>query len=304
MTFVSLTLPPIVCLFCMLMTPLSINLFPNHPVCPASKLTPIPSTTGSAEISLLLMLPKPNPLLFQPRRTSSLTWFCTSTISLFSEFLQPNSLGYRSLRTFPGISRLIIWARKLAERLGSFTGFSTVPRSVPVVFSIWLWYDPSWNMGAPPATLSIKPLSTALNYVKGLPAGLSFSLGKHLMKILFSSLTFLYCPSVMTSPPLSSIQNCPWFVFIFKSIQASSPTKFPELQLLCPASPCLSSDLIPEIILSIWPYALELPPRGNCPQCKSLSSFETAIHSHLARWLFIPILCNHCLPHLVLFGHV
>ena len=32
MTFVSLTLPPIVHLFCMLMTPPSITLFPNHPM--------------------------------------------------------------------------------------------------------------------------------------------------------------------------------------------------------------------------------------------------------------------------------
>ena len=100
---------------------------------------------------------------------------------------------------FLGISRLIISARKLAERLGSFTGLSTVPRSVPAVFSIWLWYDLSWNMGAPPGTHSINPLPTALNHVKGLPVGLSFSLGK--MKIFFPSRTFLYCLNVVTSPP-------------------------------------------------------------------------------------------------------
>ena len=72
------------------------------------------STTGSAVISLLLMLPKPSPWLFQPRRTPSLTWFCTLTISLLSGFHQPNSWGYGSLKTFPGISRLIISASKLA----------------------------------------------------------------------------------------------------------------------------------------------------------------------------------------------
>ena len=65
--------------------------------------------------------------------------------------------------------------------------------------------------------------------------------------------------------PLSSIQNCPWLVFITKSIQASSPAKPPEPQLLRPGSPFLPADLVPEIVLSICPYALELPPWGNCP---------------------------------------
>ena len=77
MTFVPFILPPIVRLSYMQLTPLSINLFPNHPICPTSKLKSIPSTIGSAIISLLLMLPKPSPWLFQPRRTPSLTWFCT-----------------------------------------------------------------------------------------------------------------------------------------------------------------------------------------------------------------------------------
>ena len=86
----------------------------------------------------------------------------------------------------------------IADWESNFTRLSTVPRpvprSVPTIFSIWFWYDPSWNMG-------VKPLPTALNHVKVLPAKLSFSLGKHLMKIFFSSLTFLYCPNIVVSPP-------------------------------------------------------------------------------------------------------
>ena len=82
--------------------------------------------------------------------------------------------------------------------------------------------------------------------------------------------SFLVGPSfiVQTSwhrHPLPSVQNCPWFVFFSKSIQASSPSQSPEPQLLCPGSLFLPSDLVPEIILSICPYALELPPWGNCP---------------------------------------
>ena len=40
-----------------------------------------------------------------------------------------------------------------------------------------------------------------MNHVKGLPARLSFSLGKYLMKIFFPSRTFLCCLNVVTSPP-------------------------------------------------------------------------------------------------------
>ena len=58
----------------------------------------------------------------------------------------------------------------------------------------------------------------------------------------------------------------------------------------------LPFDLVPEIILSICPYT----PWNYLPeeivQCKSLSSFKTAVHSHLVY--------SHCLSHLVLFGPV
>ena len=58
----------------------------------------------------------------------------------------------------------------------------------------------------------------------------------------------------------------------------------------------LPFDLVPEIILSICPYM----PWNYLPeeivQCKSLSSFKTAVHSHLVY--------NRCLSHLVLFGPV
>ena len=61
--------------------------------------------------------------------------------------------------------------------------------------------------------------------------------------------------------------------------QPHPPTKSPEPQLLCPGSPFLPSDLVPEIILSIWPYTWELSPGGNCP----------VQVCHPSRWLFIPI---------------
>ena len=65
--------------------------------------------------------------------------------------------------------------------------------------------------------------------------------------------------------PLSSVQNCPWLVYIAKSIQASSQTKSAVPQLLCPGYPFSPADLGQEIFLSICPYALELSPWENCP---------------------------------------
>ena len=179
-------------------------------------------------------------------------WFsATYTITLLSLY-------------YTGISKLITY-RKLAERLGSFTGLSTVPRSVPAVFSLWLWYDPSRNMGAPPGTHSINPLPTALYHVEGLPAGLSFSLGKHLMKIFFPSRTFLYCLNVVISPP-SVICSKLSMICVHLQIHSSLiPVLISGTSTPVPWIPLLPSDLVPEIILSIYPYALELPPWGNCP---------------------------------------
>ena len=137
MTFVSLTLPPIVRLSCMQMTPLSINLFPNHPICPTSKLTSIPSTTGSAVINLLLTVanaaktksmvisikkdPFPDMILHlnnQPIKQISSAKFLGIWITQ-NLFLESPGWSYLQERTIKFIHRL-----------------STVPRSVPAVFSI------------------------------------------------------------------------------------------------------------------------------------------------------------------------
>ena len=60
------------CLSCMLMRPLFANLFPNLLTCQTFNLTSVSSTTGSAVITLLLMLPKSNSWSFQPRKIHSL----------------------------------------------------------------------------------------------------------------------------------------------------------------------------------------------------------------------------------------
>ena len=115
---------PLVRLFCMLITPLSINPFPNHSICPTSKLTSISSSTGSAVISLLLRLPKPNPWLFKPRRAPSLTWSCTSTISQKVCFIRQipwDTDHWEPFLESPG------WSYKLAERWGHQPGFPQCP---------------------------------------------------------------------------------------------------------------------------------------------------------------------------------
>ena len=72
------------------------------------------------------MLPKPNPWLFHQRRTPS--WHDASTISQLSEFHQPNSFGYGSLRTFPEISRLI--CKKALRTIGFIhMAFNSAPVS-------------------------------------------------------------------------------------------------------------------------------------------------------------------------------
>ena len=173
--------------------------------------------------------------------------------------------------------------------------FHSAQWSVPAVFSIWLWYDLSWNMGAPPGTHSINPLPTALNHVKGLPVGLSFSLGKHLMKIFFPSRTFLYCLNVVTSPP-SVIYSKLSMICVHLQIHSS----------LIPVLISGTSTPGPWIpLFAVWPcprdHFIHMPLRFGTTSLRKLSSASLC---HPSRRLFIPILCNHRLSHLVLFGPV
>ena len=244
-------------------------------------MTLIPFTTGSAVISLLLVLSKPSPWLFQPRRTPSLTWFCTSTISLLSGFHQTHSLGYGSLRTFPGISSC-----KKARRTIGFIhrAFHSAPVSTRRIHYLAL-ARPSWNMGAPPGTLSIKPLPTALNHVKDLPAWLSFSLGKHLLKI-FPSRTFLHFPNVMTFPP-SVICSKLSMICVHLQIHSS----------LIPVLISRTSTPVPWIpLFAIWPcprdHFIHMPLHFGTTSRRKLSSASLC---HPSWQLFNTILCNHCL---------
>ena len=120
------------------------------------------------------------------------------------------------------------------------------------------------------------------------------------MKIFGSRLAFLYyIPKRRDiATPLSSIQNCPWFVFISKSIQTSPPTKSPEPQLLCPGSPVFA------IRPCLGDQFIHMPVRFGTTSSGSWRKLSSASLCHPSRWLFIPILCYHCLPHLELFGPV
>ena len=69
-------------------------------------------------------------------------------------------------------------------------------------------------------------------------------------------------------------------------------TKSPEPQLLCPGSPFRRLTLSER---SFYPYA---PKLWNFSRRK----LSSANLFHPSRRLFIPILCNHCLNHLVFFG--
>ena len=76
-------------------------------------------------------------------------------------------------------------------------------------------------------------------------------------------------------PPLSKCRNITTLCHLFKIVHGlcSSPNPFQphpqpnlwEPQLLCPGSPFLPADLVPDIILSICSYTLELSSRGYCP---------------------------------------
>ena len=187
------------------------------------------------------------------------------------------------------------WWNWIADYLLLFTGLSTELRPVPAVFSIWLWYDPSWNMGAPIGTLSITPLPTALNHVKGLPVGLSSSHWKHLMKIFFSSPTFLYCPNVVDIASL-----CHLFKIVHNLYSSPNPfNPHPRPNLWNLSSNALDSPFC------VWPcpkdHFIHTPLRFGTTSQWKLSSASLCLPS---RRLFITILCHHCLFHLVLFGPV
>ena len=92
----------------------------------------------------------------------------------------------------------------------------------------------------------------------------------------------------------SVIYSIFFMVCVHLQIHSSFKKKSTEPLLLSPGSPLLPSDLVSEII---YPYA---PTLWNyLPEELSSASL-----CHLSRWLLIPILCNRCLPQLVLFGPV
>ena len=132
-----------------------------------------------------------------------------------------------------------------------------------------------------PTGHSINPLPTALNHVKGLPVGLSFSLGKHFMKIFFPSRTFLYCLNVVTSPA-SVICSKLSMICVHLQIHSSlihvlisgTSTPVPWIPLFCHLT--LSQRSFYQYAPTLWNYLPE-----KIVQCKSLSSFKTAVHSHL-----------------------
>ena len=144
-------------------------------------------------------------------------------------------------------------------------GFPQSSGQYPAVFSFWLWYDPSWNMGAPTGTLSITPLPTALNHVKGLPVGLSSSHWKHPMKIFFSSPTLLYCPNVVDIATLCYLFKIVLIWIQRRILSTLMPDQISGTSTLMPWIPLFALALVPKIISCIHLYALELPPSGNCP---------------------------------------
>ena len=79
--------------------------------CQTFNLIPISSTTGSAVISLLLMLPKPDSWSFQTRRIHSLMFPCTSTINRLSRFHYLNLLWFLVSNESSGWSYLLKKAR-------------------------------------------------------------------------------------------------------------------------------------------------------------------------------------------------
>ena len=81
-----------------------------------------------------------------------------------------------------------------------------------------------------------------------------------------------------------SIQNCPWFVFIAKSIQASSRPNLWNLDscALDPPFCCLTLSQRSFYLYAptLWNYLPE-----EIVQWKSFSSFKTAVHTHLVQSL-------------------
>ena len=82
---------------------------------------------------------------------------------------------------------------------------------------------------------------------------------------LFQVLTFLYCPNSRTSPPFVIYSKLSMVCVHLQIHSRLIPDQISGTSTPVPWVPLLPSDLVPEIILSICPYTLELPPGGNCP---------------------------------------
>ena len=85
----------------------------------------------------------------------------------------------------------------------------------------------------------------------------------HLLE--FDALTFFYCPNVVTSPPSVICLKLSMICIHLQIHSSLIPDLISGTSTPVPWIPFLSSDLVPQIILPICSYALELPPGGNCP---------------------------------------
>ena len=110
-----------------------------------------------------------------------------------------------------------------------------------------------------------------------------------------SSRTFLDFLNVMPSPPSVIYSKLSMACVHHRFNLSLIPGKPPESRLLCPGSPFLRADLVPEIIF------IHTPLRFGITVQWKLSCAGLCLPS---KRLFTPILCNLCLLHLALFGPI
>ena len=244
----------------MLMIPLSINLFPNHPICPTSKLTSIPPTTGSAVVPDMILHLNNQPI----ERVSSAKFLRIWITQNLSWNLQVDHICKKAHKTIGFIHR----------------AFHSAPVSTRRILYLAL-VRPILEYGSTTWHPLNKTLTNCLESCQKFGCRVILQSWKASHEDLLSKLDL---------PLLSKRCDIATFCHLFKIVRdlCSSPNPFkphpyPNLRNLnsCALDPpfchlTLSQRLIYPHAPTLWNYLTE-----EIVQCKSLSSFKTAVHSHL-----------------------
>ena len=214
-------------------------------------------------------------------RTPSLTWFCTLTISLLSGSHQPNSLGYGSLKNLSWNLQVDHICKRARRTIGFIhLAFHSAPVSTGrILYLALVW--PILEYGSTTWHSLNKSLTNRLESCQRFACRVVLQSWKASHEDLLSKSDL---------PLLSKRRDIATLCHLFKIVHdlCSSPNPFkphprPNLRNLnsCALDPpfcCLTLSQ-----RSFYPYA---PTLWNylpeeIVQCKSLSSFKTAVHSHL-----------------------